>query len=667
MATRTRWLRAACIVAAFTLALTFLLEPADLRAGLHGPDGRNYASLLHSLWFDRDLLLYNDNALLGQNLLVTPTGYALELHNIGTALAFLPFYAIGQLACPLAGGECGADGLSAGVWLSLGNWAYGVLALVVMWRLVARHTAPRYATVSVSAVALGSSFFYYWTRFFNPHMPALLLVAVLVLVWDSTQDRRAWHHWLLMGVLGGAAMCIASYNAAVLMLPAFDVARSTWRRRALAWREVMLLGGGVLAGFAPQLVAWRLLFGSFLGTPYGQQLFWLQPGLPDILLSTYHGLYFYAPLLLIATAGFVPLWRQDRRLAAALLLTLATQVYVSSCNIAWWGGASFGARYLLTSLPLLAVPLGVLLSAARWRGLLYAAMAACIVWTYGLFLADFARLIDPGQYIPAAWQVRAQARVVSELPGLLRRHLMTPRFAAALLVAVPSALWLTGMAWYAGRSRRLRGPSVALVLTGLFLTAAGLLAASDWPSQREIARLMADGTITAYPRETYDRYDLSEGYWQRGAYRFVRGRLDAARADFETAQQIDPDRGWVRFHTAGRRHVPHPLEWQVDDRLTLVGWEMGPLTATLYWVAGSPVLSPMYRTALRLLDAGGEEVAAYAANAPDAWRALSGDVVRVSYPLPRAATAEPHSLSIDVYRAGEDQPVGHLEVASDEP
>jgi hypothetical protein len=442
MAITSRWLMAAGLVLVLVIALAFLLEPVDLPAGLHGPDGRHYLSLLNSLLFDGDVLLYNNKALFRQSIVVTPTGYALELHNVGTALALLPFYALGHVTCLLSGGQCTGDSLPYYAWLSLGNWAYGLLALVVIWRLAARHAARRWATVAMVALALGSPFFYYWTRFFNPHMPALLLVALLTLIWDRSQEGRAWRHWLLMGTLGGLAATVANYNIVFLLLPATDLVQQLYRRRSVPLREGALLATGTLIGLAPQLIAWKLLFGSFLGTPYGQQLFWLQPGLPDLLTSSYHGLYFYAPLLLIATLGFIPLFRRERRLALALLLAFAALVYVASTNIAWWGGASFGARYLLGSLALLAIPLAVLLAGVRWRGLLFAALGACILWTFGLLLADYARLIDPGQYIPPAGQIQSQLQVLDDLPALIRDYLLTPRFEGAIWYALPGALLL---------------------------------------------------------------------------------------------------------------------------------------------------------------------------------------------------------------------------------
>ena len=671
---------------ALALALAFLLEPVDLPAGLHGPDGRNYLSQLDSLLYDQDLLLYNNNAELGQRILVTPTGYALELHNIGTALAFLPFHALGHLTCRATGGSCDGQDLATSTWLSLGNWAYGLLALVITWRLVARHTAPRWATLAVAGIALGSSFFYYWTRFFNPHMPALFLVALFTLVWDRTRDERPLRDWLLLGLLAGAAACIASYHVVILLLPASDLIWLLLRgrlrsaivhppspvvHRPSSIRYLLpaaALAAGALAGFAPQLVTWKLVFGSYLGTPYDQQLFWLQPGLFGILFSSYHGLYFYAPLLLVATLGFVPLFRRDGRLALSLLLAFAATVYTASCNIAWWGGASFGARYLICTLPWLALPMAVLLERVRWRALLYIPMAACIAWTYGLFLADFGRLVDPGQYIPAAWQLVVQGEVLSDLSALLRAHLLSPHFPLAPSVAVPAALLLLGLSWLAGRIRRLPGRWLTVALLALPLLVAGLFAASDRPARREIARLDDKGIVARYPHASYDKFDLSEGYWQRGAYRFVRGQRSAALADWATAQEIDPSRSWVRIHAAGREQIPHPLDHEVSGgALTFAGWDVEPGSLAVYWLAQPAVLSPTFRTALTLTDAAGQEVVLYTPHEPDTWRALAGDVVRVAYPLPEAVELPGSTLTITLYPASGGQSLDALEVVLDEP
>ncbi len=665
MPDKATWTKTVGLVLALAVVLTFLLEPVNLPLGQHGPDGRSYLSQLYSLLFEQDVLLFQAKELVGQQAIVTSTGYALELRNIGTALCFLPFYALGHLICRLSGVACGVGDLPVGTFLSLGNWVYGLLALVVILRLVEPFAPRRWAVVAVAAVAFGSPFLYYWTRFFNSHVPALLLVALLALIWQRTQSAREWHHWLLMGLLGGLATTVASYNVVFLLLPALDLLQSLPRRRVAAAGDGLALTAGVLAGLAPQLVTWKLMFGNFLGTPYSRQLLWLEPGLPEILFSSYHGLYFYAPALAIATVGFVPLFRQDRALALKVFLVFLAHVYVSSCNIAWWAGASFGARYLLTSLPLLALPMAAMLARVRWRGLACVALAACLAWSYGLLLADFGRLIDPGQYIPPQWQLALQAEVLRRFPELVQQHLLTPRFDAAPLYAVPAALLLGGLAAAAWRVRRADSPWLAVVAAAVPLALALGLVLSDGSSQREIARLEAQGQLAGYLRADFDIYDLSENYWQRGAYRFVRGQTDSARADWDTAHNLLPERDWVRFHRAGREHVSHPQAWQVDDHLTLVGWEPETGAVTLYWLAGDVVLEPSYRTELRLVDSAGQEVAAHVPAAPDSWRALAGDVVRMRYRVPWEVDDQPRTLAVVVHTADGGQVIGSLEVPFD--
>ncbi len=661
MLTKTSLMKACGLVLLLAVMLTFLLEPVDLQQGQHGPDGLNYLSQLHSLLFDQDLLLYNDDALVAKRTIVTSTGYALELHNIGTALAFLPFYALGTLTCRLGSAVCEIASQPIGAWLSLGNWMYGLLALAVLFRLAERYAPRRWAAVAVAGVALGSPLLYYWTRFFNPHMPSLLLVALMVLIWERTQDARSWHHWMLMGALGGLAATVASYNGILLLLPAADLVQSIRRRRLAVVGDGLVLAVGALAGLAPQLITWKLMFGSFLGTPYNQQLMWLEPGLPDILLSSYHGLYFYAPALAIATVGLVPLYQRDRALALKALLAFGAYVYVSSCNIAWWGGASFGARYLLAGLPLLVIPLASLLGRVRRRAMLCAALAISVAWSHGLLLADFSRLVDPGQYIPPRWQFGLQLDVLHRLPELVRQHLLAPRFSAAPIYAAPFSLLLSGALAVAVRLRGLPGWRTAAVAIALPLAVAIGFVLSDGPTQQEIDRLAATGALAGYPQSNFDVYDLSEGYRQRGAYRFVRGDLEGARSDWDTARELLPSRDWTRFHQAGRQHVPQPLEWQADANLTLVGWEAQEATVTLYWLAGEPVFGPRYRTELRLLDAAGREVAALLPGQPDPWRALPGDIVRIRYNVGWRADDRPQTLVIVLYGADGAQEKGRLE------
>jgi hypothetical protein len=195
------------------------------------------------------------------------------------------------------------------------------------------------------------------------------------------------------------------------------------------------------------------------------------------------------------------------------------------------------------------------------------------------------------------------------------------------------------------------------------------LVLSASPSRDKIASLSARGNLDRYPKGSVDLYDLAEGYRQRGAYRFVRGDLERAGADFETAREIareiEPSRTWVRFHGAGRSHVPNPLDWHVDERLTLAGWEARPGFVTLYWLTSEDLLVPSYRTTLHLSDPTGLEMGTYVPEDPDPWRALANEIVRVTHPLTWMAGTEPLPLTVVLYPADGAQPLGSLEIVLD--
>lgn len=95
------------------------------------------------------------------------------------------------------------------------------------------------------------------------------------------------------------------------------------------------------AELAKRLVPKTLVFGL---TP------WLS--LFGLYFSPLRGLLFHAPLVVLAPFGIIWLWRKHRAEALALLgcITITTLLY--SFWKEWWGGASYGPRFLISQLPI---------------------------------------------------------------------------------------------------------------------------------------------------------------------------------------------------------------------------------------------------------------------------------------------------------------------------
>jgi hypothetical protein len=96
--------------------------------------------------------------------------------------------------------------------------------------------------------------------------------------------------------------------------------------------------------FVPQLATYRALNGTFGPSPLvKRKLTWWSPHFFEVLFDPAHGLYVWAPLLLVATAGLVWFARRDRRFAL-LGLGLFAQVAVNGAVESWTQAGAFGSR-----------------------------------------------------------------------------------------------------------------------------------------------------------------------------------------------------------------------------------------------------------------------------------------------------------------------------------
>ena len=136
------------------------------------------------------------------------------------------------------------------------------------------------------------------------------------------------------------------------------------------------------------------VFGSPSGALYGGPIPWEfpPPGLAGLLISPSHGLFVYSPLLLLSIAGSWRAWRSVRDPASLLIRELSLAVVASwvaySAVAWWWGGWSYGNRYLLDVVPLLSIAVAYAIDRGSLRGRVRRSVAiAAIGWSVLLQLA----------------------------------------------------------------------------------------------------------------------------------------------------------------------------------------------------------------------------------------------------------------------------------------
>ena len=366
-------------------------------------DGIDHYVYLRSLRLGGDLDLSDDYAAvspLGRSSAGdTPIGRMGNEHPIGPALLWTPLYLLGDgLAAVLDDERRLGDGPFQRNAVAVAGLLWGWVGLVALYRAAARRVGRAPALLATIGVALGT--FLYWYLVQAPtmaHAPAFATAAFVLAWWLAPvpvgRSGRA-DEWraLAMGALIGLAALVRWSSALLAILLLWDLAGHVRGRRwrALA-RDAALWAAGFLVAFAPQLVVWKFLYGSFVTIPQGAGFVAGHPAWAGVLFSPHHGLFAWSPLLYAGLFGMA-LWA--RRDAGRALIALAFLLALARLNAGvadWSAGAAFGARRFDVALPFLGLGLAYAARAcadlARRRPLLVPAAGVALVVLWNLLLA----------------------------------------------------------------------------------------------------------------------------------------------------------------------------------------------------------------------------------------------------------------------------------------
>ena len=407
---------AAVLLLAFSAGMT-----AQLRLGARlQSDGFYYFAHLRSLWFDGDEDLANDYRLLGfgdKTHLFTPTatGHAQTAWSVGPALAWAPFFAVGdRIARTLAarGQAVATDGTSYPYRqaVCVAGLFWGLFGLFFCYRLCRVYTTAGWAALSVTVVALGSFVLWYLVK--EPsmaHAPSMASVAIFTWAWAATRGHRTPWQWAALGLLAGVMGTLRWQNVLFALLPAIE-----WIVTAVAhWREQshsrlradvqcgLLFAACALIGLLPQMLAWKAIYGTwFAVSPIGPQIRWWDSHWDEVLWSSRNGLFATSPVLYIGALGLLLLWRRDRLATVAALTAFAATVFLNGAVSDWWAGAAFGGRRFDSTIPLLA--LGTALALERFtlwveqhpRAVVGIACVALALWNLTLMEAGLGGVLQ---------------------------------------------------------------------------------------------------------------------------------------------------------------------------------------------------------------------------------------------------------------------------------
>jgi hypothetical protein len=103
-----------------------------------------------------------------------------------------------------------------------------------------------------------------------------------------------------------------------------------------------------------------------------------------VTLSPYRGLFFFAPILLVALFGFRAWWRAERTTCVASLIVIAMFFAFNISFNGWEGGFGIGGRYLVPVIPLMMMALLYI----RRRMIAYVAIALSFAINFAVAAVD---------------------------------------------------------------------------------------------------------------------------------------------------------------------------------------------------------------------------------------------------------------------------------------
>jgi len=359
------------------------------------------------------------------------TGRHINFAPLGTALFWSPFYLAvhgAVLGGRALGADWAADGFAAPYLAAAcyASWLYAGLGLLLAHDALRRFAGlPDAEAGWAVAATLWASPLLYYVTVAPGFSHACSVFAVAALVWVSLWARgRGPAAWAAVGAVGGMAALVREQDALFLCVPAVLLVHEamTTRRFGAAAARAAAMGAAAVLAFVPQLLAYRAINGAFGPSRLvTRKMSYSSPHLLEVLFDPGHGLFVWAPVLLVAVGALA--WAAARRrdvTTAALLLAFFAQAWINGSVESWTQAGAFGSRRFVGATVIFAWGLAFAVTAARERlgaGARVALLAAFAWWNVSLMVQFGLRLMDRQRM---EWP-RVAVNQVVEVPRRLAR------------------------------------------------------------------------------------------------------------------------------------------------------------------------------------------------------------------------------------------------------
>ena len=361
-----------CITAILVIVLEFILMNSPLRpwARVIYSDGHGYYAYLPAVFiyndifmnFTRDPIPWCDFTSISFNIL--PNGQLFDKYPIGIALMQMPFFLITHIFTSITK-IASADGYSMPYQISAGFCAfvYWTIGSKCLYDIIKEKFTKNIALITIIIFTFATNLFIYLSAFSTiSHIYCFSLSAIIIYLilnekkWENHEKLYSY----LIGLLAGLLFLTKAINILILLIYIFYtvVDKQTFIERMKTIFRFDRLKFNILGIIIPvslQLAYMYKISGQlFINTYYNESFFWASPKVWEVLFGPTKGIFFYAPVLIIAFIGFIWFRNHFKEIFYSSVVFFVVELYIIMCWwTGWFQGDSFGSRMLIDFYPIL--------------------------------------------------------------------------------------------------------------------------------------------------------------------------------------------------------------------------------------------------------------------------------------------------------------------------
>ncbi|SFT86110.1 hypothetical protein SAMN05216474_2803 [Lishizhenia tianjinensis] len=290
-------------------------------------------------------------------------------YTMGTAFCYTPGFIVAHAFASFFKLE--ADGYSLPYQIAFICTAlfFLFLSLRLSIKILARYYQDTTIALTMLIVFLGSNYFHYATSYLSySHIYSFYFILLFIDRCIQALEQLNWKNALYAGFAFGMMSLIRPVDAIFLLFPILygvDSVKAFKKRITYLfghiWQLLLAICTAVLI-WIPQLIYNYSIFEKVtINTYKGEQFFFFDPELWNILFSFNNGWLIYTPLMIFGVFGCIYFLRKKE---FSWLLISAVYIYVLSAWWCWWY-VGFGNRAFVNLYALLLIPLAHFIAQLR--------------------------------------------------------------------------------------------------------------------------------------------------------------------------------------------------------------------------------------------------------------------------------------------------------------